>query len=60
LYNSREKLSKRLELEKKAFVEDLIKNRVVFSISKENGELDISKNDLTTILYRKLGTTKAK
>lgn len=60
LYNSPEKLHRRLELEKKAFVEDLIKNRVVFNISKENGELDTSKNDLTTILYRKLGTTKAK
>ena len=60
LYNSQEKLHKRLEREKIAFVESLIKNRVTFDVSKENGNLDKSKNDLTTVLINRLGSSNAK
>ena len=60
LYSSRESLHRRLEKEKIKFVESLIKNRVQFKLSLNGTDLDDNKNDLTTILVKRLGDHKAR
>jgi hypothetical protein len=61
MYSNIDSLRNRLAIEKRKFIESLIKNRVHFNLSfDENNQLDYSKNDLTTVLIDKLGRKDAK